>query len=143
MALRNIGSFALLAAAVLAPSASGAQSAAPTAPALSRGWVFEEQGGAALYAEVCAGCHQAEGKGAVGAASYPALAANRALASAGYVESVILNGLDAMPPLGSMMSDQQTADVINYVRTHFGNNYSDEVSSADIKAARPHPGAGP
>ena len=28
-----------------------------------------------------------------------------------------------MPPLGQMMSDQQVADVVNYVRTHFGNSY--------------------
>ena len=43
-----------------------------------------------------------------------------------------------MPPVGRMMSDQQAADVINYVRTHFGNSYSDAISAADIKAARPH-----
>ena len=42
-----------------------------------------------------------------------------------------------MPPVGQMMSDQQAADVINYVRTHFGNEYRDEVSAADVKAARP------
>ena len=46
-----------------------------------------------------------------------------------------------MPPVGRMMSDQQAADVINYVRTHFGNSYSDAISAADIKAARPHPRA--
>ncbi len=28
-----------------------------------------------------------------------------------------------MPPVGSMMSDEQVADVVNYVRTHFGNSY--------------------
>ena len=26
-----------------------------------------------------------------------------------------------MPPVGDMMSDAQVADVVNYVRTHFGN----------------------
>ena len=48
-----------------------------------------------------------------------------------------------MPPVGQMMSDQQAADVINYVRTHFGNSYSDAISAADIKAARPHPPGNP
>ena len=30
-----------------------------------------------------------------------------------------------MPPIGGMMSDAQVADVVNYVRTHFGNAYPD------------------
>jgi mono/diheme cytochrome c family protein len=41
-----------------------------------------------------------------------------------------------MPPIGRMMSDQQVADVTNYVRSHFGNRYDDAVSAADIGAAR-------
>ena len=28
-----------------------------------------------------------------------------------------------MPPFGEMMSDDQVAAVVNYVRTHFGNKY--------------------
>jgi mono/diheme cytochrome c family protein len=42
-----------------------------------------------------------------------------------------------MPPIGSMMSDDQVAAVVNYVRTHFGNQYRDAVSAADVKLARP------
>ena len=103
---------------------------------MSSGWVFGEQGGEALYAHVCAACHQPDAKGAVGAASYPALADDKNLASAEYLETVQLHGLRGMPPLGRMMSDEQAADVINYVRTHFGNDYDDAVSAADIKAAR-------
>ena len=34
------------------------------------------------------------------------------------------------------MSDEQVADVVNYVRTHFGNSYPDAVSAADVAAAR-------
>ena len=34
------------------------------------------------------------------------------------------------------MSDEQVAAVVNYVRTHFGNNYQDVVTAADAKAAR-------
>ena len=48
-----------------------------------------------------------------------------------------------MPPVGQMMSDQQIADVINYVRTHFGNAYDDAVSAADVEAARRQTGSGP
>ena len=110
---------------------------------MSQGWVFEEQGGEALYAHVCAGCHQPDAKGAVGAASYPALAEDKNLASAEYVETLLFNGRKAMPPLGRMMSDQQAADVINYVRTHFGNAYRDAVSAADVEAARRQAGSAP
>ncbi|MGO9755365.1 MAG: c-type cytochrome [Roseiarcus sp.] len=106
-------------------------------PPLSRGWVFGEQGGAALYAGVCAACHQPDAKGAVGAGAYPALAADKNLASADYMAVVLLDGLRGMPPLGKMMSDAQAADVINYVRTHFGNRYGDAISAGDIKARRP------
>jgi mono/diheme cytochrome c family protein len=104
---------------------------------MSRGWVFQEQGGAALFANVCAACHQPDGKGAKGAAAYPALAGNDNLASAEYVETVLFNGLRGMPPVGQMMTDHQVADVINYVRTRFGAGYGDPVSVADVAAARP------
>jgi mono/diheme cytochrome c family protein len=103
---------------------------------MSPGRAFSEQGGAALYASVCAACHQPNATGAVGAAAYPALAADGNLASVGYVETVLLHGMRGMPAVGRMMSDEQAADVINYVRTHFGNNYDDSVSAADVKAAR-------
>ena len=41
-----------------------------------------------------------------------------------------------------MMSDEQAADVVNYVRSHFGNDYRDTVSAAAVQAARkiPFPG---
>jgi mono/diheme cytochrome c family protein len=110
---------------------------------MSRGWIFEEQGGDALFAHVCAACHQPDAKGATGAASYPALTENKDLASAEYLETLLFNGQRAMPPLGWMMSDQQVADVINYVREHFGNNYGDEVSAADVKVARPQSSPAP
>jgi mono/diheme cytochrome c family protein len=41
-----------------------------------------------------------------------------------------------MPPLGDMLSDEQVAAVVNYVRTHFGNNYSDAATADDVKAVR-------
>ena len=110
---------------------------------MSRGRVFEEQGGAALFASVCAGCHQPDASGASGAAAYPALADNKNLASAEYLERLLLNGQRGMPPVGQMMSDQQIADVINYVRTHFGNAYDDAVSPADVEAARRQTGSSP
>ena len=98
---------------------------------------FTEQGGEAIFKNVCQGCHMPDAKGAVGAGMYPALAKNPKLEVAGYPVSVVVNGQKAMPAFGGMMSDQQIADVVNYVRTHFGNNYKDKVAPADVKAVRP------
>jgi mono/diheme cytochrome c family protein len=106
-------------------------------PALSPGRTFAEQGGAAIYASVCAACHQSDAMGAAGAGAYPALAMNSELASPDSVLRILLNGQGAMPPVGAMMSDQQVADVVNYVRSHFGNAYPDAVSVDEVKAARP------
>ena len=97
---------------------------------------FMPQSGEALYAAVCQGCHMPGSIGAMGAGAYPPLADNANLASVDYLESVLFTGLRAMPPVGRMMSDAQFADVINYVRTHFGNQYDDAISAADVKAAR-------
>ena len=103
---------------------------------MSHGWEFSEQGGADLFRNVCAGCHQPDAKGAVGAGAYPPLAGDGKLAASDFVLNVLLRGLDGMPAVGDMMSDAQVADVINYVRTHFGNSYSDSISAADVLAAR-------
>jgi mono/diheme cytochrome c family protein len=126
----------LLASAIIGASPAAADEASPNSGAMSHGWQFSEQGGAALFQNVCAGCHQPDGKGAVGAGAYPSLVADHQLASADFMMSVLLGGLNAMPPVGGMMSDAQVADVVNYVRTHFGNTYSDAVSAEAVSAAR-------
>ena len=98
---------------------------------------FTEQGGEAIFKNVCQGCHMPQAQGAVGAGMYPALAKNSKLETAGYPVSVVVNGQKAMPAFGGMFSDQQVADVTNYIRTHFGNSYKDKVTPADVKATRP------
>jgi mono/diheme cytochrome c family protein len=115
----------------------GGSAALAQSPPLSKGWRFDEKGGEALYTHVCAACHQLDGKGAVGAAAYPALAGDANLASAAFAETVLLNGLRGMPPLGRLMSDEQVAGIVNYVRSHFGNAYDDALSAADVHALRP------
>jgi mono/diheme cytochrome c family protein len=97
---------------------------------------FPEQGGEAIFNGVCRDCHMSGGRGAIGAGAYPALANNKKLAEPGYPLAVIIGGQKAMPEFGPLFSDQQIADVVNYIRTHFGNNYKDKVSPADVKAAR-------
>ena len=97
---------------------------------------FSEPDGEKLYRRVCAACHMADAKGATGAGTYPALAGNPKLVASGYPTLVVVQGLNGMPAIGSMMTDQQVADVVNYVRTHFGNKYKDAVKAADVKPLR-------
>ncbi|HEY2836021.1 MAG TPA: cytochrome c [Rhizomicrobium sp.] len=107
------------------------------AGAMQRPGDYSFQGGEAVYTHVCQSCHMADAKGAMGAgAGFPALAKNPKLAEAGYPVSVVLHGQKAMLPLGGLLSDQQIADVVNYVRKNFGNRYPGTVTAADVKAAR-------
>jgi mono/diheme cytochrome c family protein len=131
-----LSALTLIASAAFGALPVAAEDAPAQGAAMSRGWEFGEQGGVDLFRNVCAACHQPDARGAVGAGAYPPLAANGKLAASDFVLMVLLRGLDGMPPVGEMMSDAQVADVINYVRTHFGNSYSDPVSAADVSVAR-------
>lgn len=93
--------------------------------------------GESVYRGICQGCHMPDGKGAQGAATYPALAGNPRLAAATYPVHVVLNGKNGMPPFRAYLDDTQVAAVANYVRTHFGNAYADSVSVDDVKKMRP------
>jgi len=129
--------FPILAAAMsLAATAYADPPRDASVAVLSPTWRFSEQTGEALYVNVCQACHMSGGEGAVGAGHYPPLAKNEKLSSGGYVLYVVLNGQKAMPPFARMMSDDQVAAVVNYVRTHFGNDYPDAVTAADVKTAR-------
>lgn len=108
--------------------------------------------GAELYGHICQGCHMPQGAGAVGAGHYPKLAGDPALASWQYVAMTVVSGRNGMPSFGvpadgqmdgfgaAYLSDEQIADVVNYVRGHFGNKYKDKVTASQI-ASLPHPGA--
>jgi len=115
-----------------------AQDARPSSsrPALSTGFRFAEMTGEELYANVCQGCHMSDAKGAAGAGTYPSLAGDSNLEVGFYPVSVVINGQRGMPRLGAMLSDDQVAAVVNYLRTHFGNSYRDAVTAEDVKAAR-------
>jgi mono/diheme cytochrome c family protein len=133
---RNIGGLsgaAAVTALSLLSVAAHAQSAGLT---WSEGYRFSEASGEGLFANVCRGCHMSDGKGATGAGTYPSLARNKNLVTRDYAVGIVLNGLRDMPPFGSMMSDDQVAAVVNYLRTHFDNHYSDVVTSEDVKIVR-------
>jgi mono/diheme cytochrome c family protein len=108
---------------------------ADAATTLATGNVAADSG-ASVYKHVCQGCHMADGKGAAGAATIPALAGNKKLASSGYPVYVVLNGLGAMPWFNGVLTDAQIAGVVNYIRTDFGNHYTDPVSAADVAGSQ-------
>ena len=132
---------ALVAGSLALAASAGAQPAAPAASpvradAAAAATDVSELTGEDLYKRICAACHMPDAKGAEGAGAYPALASNPRLGSGGYPLYVVLKGRNGMPPLGELMTDAQVADVINYVRTHFGNDYQDAVLPADVSALR-------
>jgi len=136
---------ALLAAAA-APGAGADDSSVTSAAGLG------SVGGADIYAHICQGCHMPGAQGAAGAGHYPKLAGDPALVSWQYVALTVLHGKNGMPafgqqPTGELMdfllvhlSDAQVADVVNYVRSNFGNHYKGSITAEQV-AALPHPGA--
>lgn len=126
----------LLAAAVLALLPAGAALAAAaggtTAPS-----ALAADDGAAIYRHVCQGCHMPDGRGAVGAGTIPALAGDDRLEAAAFLVHVVLHGLGGMPPVGWILDDGQVAAVVGYVRTSWGNHWTDAVTPADVAASRP------
>lgn len=103
----------------------------------SRGYTFEERDGQSIYENVCQGCHMADAKGAAGAGRYPSLAQNPRLAAKLYPAILVLKGQGAMPVFGDVMDDEQIANVVNYLRSQFGNAYADKLSPAEVTALRP------
>ena len=101
-----------------------------------RGAPFAMQGGEAVYRGVCQGCHMADAKGASGAGTYPALAGNQKLAEGGYVLSMVMNGKRGMPPFRHHFTNAQVADVVNFVRSYFGNHYKGKIREVDVQALR-------
>jgi mono/diheme cytochrome c family protein len=107
--------------------------------------------GEQIYTHICQGCHMPDGQGAVGAGAYPKLAGDKNFVSWAFVAVTVLDGRNGMPPFGypaghgmdsgpAHLSDAQIADVVNYVRSHFGNAYKAEVTAKQVSAL-PHPSA--
>jgi mono/diheme cytochrome c family protein len=92
--------------------------------------------GEEVYRMVCQACHMAGAVGAVGAGTFPALASNPRLAAPGYGIYIVENGRGGMPGFKGVLTPAQTADVLTYLRSHFGNSYSPPVTAADIEAGR-------
>jgi mono/diheme cytochrome c family protein len=105
-------------------------------PILSPGFRFSEQTGEALYSNVCQACHMGSAEGALGAGQYPPLARNPKLEVPAHVIHRVVHGHKAMPAIGRLMTDEQVAAIVNYVRTHFGNDYKRPVTPEEVRNAR-------
>lgn len=105
--------------------------------------------GAKLYDKHCVDCHGANGQGKPPA--YPPLAGNQALTMDNAVNPIriVLNGGFApatagnprpysMPPFGHALSDTETAQVVSYLRSAWGNN-APPVNSTDVNRYRAIP----
>jgi len=129
---RTIGAVAL---AGLLMSGSSMVAAQDMAPGIDMKNLFGT-GGDGVFGHLCQGCHMPNAMGATGAGTYPRLAGNANLAAAAYPVTMVLFGRRDMPPLGATLNDTQIANVVNYVRSHFGNNYTDMVTPADVAKIR-------
>lgn len=106
----------------------------------------DSQPGAAVYIDNCAACHRTDGQGYTRV--FPALAGNPVLQSADATSliHIVLKGgtLPAthsapstftMPPFAWRLSDQEVADVVNFIRGSWGNQAS-AVEAGDVAALR-------
>ncbi|HHW1690094.1 TPA: c-type cytochrome [Pseudomonas aeruginosa] len=109
----------------------------------------DDKVGAALYVDNCAACHRSDGKGYAGV--FPALAGNPVLqtSDATSLIHIVLDGSTlpatsstpsqfTMPGFAWRMSDQKVADVVNFIRTSWGN-HGDAVSASVVKGIRKEP----
>lgn len=98
--------------------------------------------GEEVYLSYCVSCHQRDGKGIAGAV--PALAGNGSVTAKGpqnVIRAVLgglyaRDGLSPMPAYGQTMTDQQVADVTNYVRSAWGNGAPADTGPGEVGALR-------
>lgn len=109
---------------------------------------FSTADGRQIYEHICQGCHMPDAQGAVGAGRFPALAKDPALVSPQFMALRILMGRGNMPAFGAkhaigfpgpptVLNAAQIAAVTNYVRTHFGNHYTDSITAEAVGALDP------
>jgi mono/diheme cytochrome c family protein len=103
--------------------------------------------GKTVYENNCLACHQPDGSG-VPSMNPPLTKTKWVLGDKKVLAKIVLKGLQGgeieidgdkfhnpMPPMESMLNDQEIADVLTYVRNSFGNKAS-MVTVAEVKALR-------
>ncbi|MDE2238568.1 MAG: cytochrome c [Rhodospirillales bacterium] len=115
----------------------------PPGPAISNAAASIARG-KALYSNNCASCHGDNGAG-LPPNFVPNLAGNDSVTAEkpDNLIGAVLGGLDSwadggpqMPAFGAQFTDQQIADIDNYVRTAWGNKGSADATAADVKRLR-------
>lgn len=124
---------ALAAGSAAAPS-TAPQKAAEKAPDYT---MATAKDGETVFKTNCQACHMPTGEGAKGAGMYPSLVENPNVANPGYTAYTVMHGLRGMPAFSSDLSDEQIAQVANFLANHFGNQHKGEISVGEVKAFRP------
>jgi mono/diheme cytochrome c family protein/glucose/arabinose dehydrogenase len=136
---RNGGELGTRAAAVLAnvgwPGKPGLAAVAP----LNDDELRRFNDGRDIYNNLCVACHQPDGRGREKLA--PSLIGSEfALAPAPVPVRILMNGKEGavglMPPVGSVLNDQQIAAVLTYIRREWGQTGS-PVDPAVVAQVRP------
>lgn len=100
--------------------------------------------GREVYEQICQACHMADARGSASGggggagAVIPALAANPRLADKAFPITILLKGRGGMPWMTDILTPEQMAAVLTYVRGHF-NAYTDVVTVEDIRRASTAP----
>ncbi len=104
------------------------------------------QKGAAVYARICASCHQANGQGIAGV--YPPLAGSELVQGDPSIPiAIVLHGFQGrierggkvyngvMAGWGSVLTDEDIAAVLTYVRSSWGNSAA-EITPEQVREVR-------
>jgi mono/diheme cytochrome c family protein len=136
--------------ALLVCVAACAKTASSGAPASASAAIAQNPAsasdGAVVYITNCSSCHQANGEGVPGA--FPPLAGNPAVTGNPVgVIAIVKDGISGkilvdgtaysgiMPPWGGLISDDDIAAVVTYIRSSWHNRAS-PVSLANVRAVR-------
>lgn len=88
--------------------------------------------GQAVYQQICQTCHMADARGGSGAGTgIPALADNPRMADKDYVIEIMVKGRGGMPWFTDILSAQQIAAVLTYVRGNF-NTYPEPITANEV-----------
>lgn len=127
------------------PNQVGFKSDDAVAKALWKG--DDSKPGASVYVDSCAACHKTDGSGYK--RFFPELRGNAVVQAEDPTSliHIVLSGAtlpgvkDApssitMPAFGWRLNDQQVADVVNFIRSSWGNSAKQQVSASDVAKVR-------
>jgi len=127
------------------PNQAGFKEDQAVAKALWKG--DESKPGASLYVDSCAACHKTSGSGYQ--RFFPELRGNPVVQAEDPTSliHIVLAGSTlpgvkgapsgiTMPAFGWRLDDQQVADVVNFIRTSWGNTAKTQVSASDVAKVR-------